>query len=526
MKNCVHRTSFLMATLAVTVFVVPHEAAAQVTNNLLMNTYANRTFTGAPLTTGPVTTIDQINLNPAGRGDNFSVRIEGYILAETTGTYTFETFSDDGVRLFVNSSTVINNYTDHAPTINTGSISLVAGTWYPILIEHYERGGGQRLRLRWRTPGSGSFVTPPASALSQTLPIVSQGPLTQEGIIASVIAQEATRAMRADMAANQSANQSARARHAAALRCRSLLEEDPAAHQIECDAGTVARNSTPLTFDGSVQASNTETSAVGKFFSRTPNGTDDSTTLFFGDFDVTRFEGGDVSAVLTARIARERMISDDVLLGFFLATTATHSDLTSTVDGKRTGYGVSAGAYFVDQLSETLTWDGYLSVGAGRNNLDVTEGGDDITSDYDTKSVLMGIALTGSKEYDTFEVRPELNLSVGYTDIGDVDLDSLIPSVAEVGSVTLGRISFEPDFVFPLVASARSFDESTLIITPNIACEYLDSLTSDTDCGGGLAMEWNANSDDDRTFFSVQISRDVLGGETRDSIGLQLESAF
>ena len=515
-----------MALIAMTVLVLPHQATAQVTNDLLMNTYGNRTFSGVPLTTGPVTTIDQTNLNPNGQGNNFSVRIEGYIFADTTGTYTFETLSDDGVRLFVNGTPVINNYTDHAPRIDTGSISLVAGTWVPILIEHYERRGGQRLRLRWSTPTSGAFAFPAASALSQTLPIISQGPLTQEGIIASVIAQEAARSLRAEIATNQAANQNARGRHAAALRCASLREEDPAAYEVECNDGTVARATTPLTFDGSLQAAETGTNAVGKFFSRTSNANDDSTTLFFGDFDVTRFEDGDVSAVLSARIARERMIADDVLLGFFLSTSATHSDLSATVDGQRTGYGVSAGAYFVDQLSETLTWDGYLSVGAGRNNLDVNAGGDDISSDYDTKSVLLGFALSGSKEFDTFDVRPELNFSAGYTDIGDVALDSLIPSVAEVGSVTLARISFEPDFVFPLVASARSFDESTLIITPSIACEYLDSITSDTDCGGGLAIEWNAASDDDRTFFSVQLSRDVLGGETSDSIGLQLESQF
>lgn len=526
MKHRVRSTALLVATIAATVVVAPHQAAAQATNDLLMNTYASLDFSGAPLTTGPITTIDQTNLNPMGRNDNFSVRIEGYILAETTGTYEFETLSDDGVRLFVNSTTVINNYTDHAPATNYGSISLVAGTWVPILIEHYERRGGQRLRLRWQTPSSGSFVAPPASVLSQTLPIVSQGPLTREGIVASVIVEEATRALRADIVSNQDANQSARARHAAAVRCTSLREEDPSAHQIECVDGSVARASTPLTFDGSLQATDKQASAVGKFFSQTSSGNDESATLFFGDFDITRFEGGDVSAVLTARIARERMIADDVLLGFFFSTTATHSDLTATVDGQRTGYGLSAGAYVVDRLSDTLTWDGYLSVGAGRNNLDVNEGGDDISSDYNTKSVLMGFALSGSKEYETFEVRPELNLSVGYTDIGDVALDSLIPSVANVGSVTLGRISFEPDFVFPLVASARSFDESTLIITPNVACEYLDSVSSDTDCGGGLSIEWNASSADDRNFFTVQVSRDVLAGETRDSIGMQLESHF
>ena len=40
--------------------------------------------------------------DPAVQADNFSVRWSGQVMAPVTGTYTFTTTSDDGVRLYVN----------------------------------------------------------------------------------------------------------------------------------------------------------------------------------------------------------------------------------------------------------------------------------------------------------------------------------------------------------------------------------------------------------------------------------------
>ncbi len=98
--------------------------------------------------------------------NNFSVRWSGTVRAATTGTYRFQTRSDDGVRLYVNGNLVINNWTDHGPTNNSStSISLTAGQRYAIRMEYYERSGGAVARLRWLTPGSLSYVAIPASAL-------------------------------------------------------------------------------------------------------------------------------------------------------------------------------------------------------------------------------------------------------------------------------------------------------------------------------------------------------------------------
>lgn len=110
----------------------------------------------------------------------YSARWSGRIQAVEGGTYTFRTYSDDGVRLWVTdgnaqiATPVISNLTSHSPTYNTGTITLEAGKQYVITLEYYNSGGGGRLLLEWQRPGQGSFVTVPTAQLYR--------PLTSSGI--------------------------------------------------------------------------------------------------------------------------------------------------------------------------------------------------------------------------------------------------------------------------------------------------------------------------------------------------------
>ncbi len=86
--------------------------------------------------------------------DRFSTRWAGQVEAPISGIYTFSTISDDGVRLWVNGTQVINNWTDHAPaTNNSAAISLTGGQKYDIKMEYYENGGGAVAKLLWAYPG-------------------------------------------------------------------------------------------------------------------------------------------------------------------------------------------------------------------------------------------------------------------------------------------------------------------------------------------------------------------------------------
>jgi hypothetical protein len=94
------------------------------------------------------------------------VRWSGTVQAPSTGSYKFQTVSDDGVRLWVNGVQLINEWTLHSATTHTSTtINLVAGQRYVIKMEYYENQGDAVARLRWLTPGTESVIAIPANRL-------------------------------------------------------------------------------------------------------------------------------------------------------------------------------------------------------------------------------------------------------------------------------------------------------------------------------------------------------------------------
>jgi hypothetical protein len=108
--------------------------------------------------------------DPIIGADQFTVRWIGQVQPRFDETYTFYTVSDDGVRLWVNNQLLIDNWTDHAPTENTGFLPLQAGNLYDIKMEMYENGGGAVARLLWSSLNvpketiPSSQLYPPASS--------------------------------------------------------------------------------------------------------------------------------------------------------------------------------------------------------------------------------------------------------------------------------------------------------------------------------------------------------------------------
>jgi hypothetical protein len=103
--------------------------------------------------------------DPLVGDDQFSARWTGQVEAVFTETYTFYTNSDDGVRLWVDGKQLVNNWTDHGNTENKGTIDLVAGQTYSVVMEYYENGGGAVAELRWSSPRTPKQIIP-AAALS------------------------------------------------------------------------------------------------------------------------------------------------------------------------------------------------------------------------------------------------------------------------------------------------------------------------------------------------------------------------
>lgn len=79
--------------------------------------------------------------------DNFMARWTATHTFET-GTYRFTTTSDDGIRVFVDGNLVLDQWTDHAPTIHTADVPMTAGD-HQIIVEFYERAGGAFAKMQY-----------------------------------------------------------------------------------------------------------------------------------------------------------------------------------------------------------------------------------------------------------------------------------------------------------------------------------------------------------------------------------------
>jgi hypothetical protein len=132
----------------------------------------NRDFTGTTVTRiDPTVNYDWTSFSPQGIGpDTWSARWTGQVKPAKSETYTFYTTSDDGVRLWVNGSLIVDNWTDHAPTENRGTITLTAGQLYDIRMEYYENGGGAVAKLWWSSASQPKQIIPSARLFPAVTP--------------------------------------------------------------------------------------------------------------------------------------------------------------------------------------------------------------------------------------------------------------------------------------------------------------------------------------------------------------------
>ena len=97
---------------------------------------------------------------PGVNADAFSVRWTGFVEAPSTGTFSFRTQSNDGVRVWINGALVIDHWASHSTAYAISpDMALVKHQRYPITIEMYDNGGTAVSRLSWKKPGDSAYST-------------------------------------------------------------------------------------------------------------------------------------------------------------------------------------------------------------------------------------------------------------------------------------------------------------------------------------------------------------------------------
>jgi large repetitive protein len=120
-----------------------------------------------------------VSLAPRLRNDQFGFLWEGFINIPVTGSYTFETNSDDGSKLYIGTyshtaTALVNNDGVHGGQFRAGTITLNAGT-YPIAVTFFEQGGGESMNIYWTSTAAGinTRTVIPNSAFSDAVTIPS-----------------------------------------------------------------------------------------------------------------------------------------------------------------------------------------------------------------------------------------------------------------------------------------------------------------------------------------------------------------
>ncbi|OMP76702.1 PA14 domain-containing protein [[Flexibacter] sp. ATCC 35208] len=92
---------------------------------------------------------------------NFSVRWTGRLKTDVTGRYVFSTRTDDGIRLYLNDSLIIKNWTGKpADNEDTAVVNLVAGENYKLVMEYFQKKEKAIAKLQWRFAGQATQAIP------------------------------------------------------------------------------------------------------------------------------------------------------------------------------------------------------------------------------------------------------------------------------------------------------------------------------------------------------------------------------
>ena len=235
---------------------------------------------------------------------------------------------------------------------------------------------------------------------------------------------------------------------------------------------------------------------------------------------------------MSGKVVFESMRSDNTMLGYFVGADAVNATLKGDFSGYQGSLGASAGGYLLHAVNESLYLDGFATVGINALNLNLSNDVLVLDSSYKTMSYTVGVSMTGVLKSDSYEIWPQLAVSYGRTDIGNVGFTGVAFGLTDnnlsldAGSVELANLSFTPEFRIPLGSGDGKYLPYLLTIAPRLICESVRSTAIDTGCGTGGALGISSSSLDGATQFKAAFQYDVVGNTSRQSTQMNWEHSF
>ena len=160
-KAAAFMTNYNPSAVASAAFTIVTSCSA---GQFLAEYFNNTTLSGSPTFTNCTPSINY-NWGSGGPGngignDLFSVRWTGSF-SFNAGAYVFTATADDGIRVWVDGSQIINQWMDQAATTYQATVTLTAGT-HVIKVEYYENASLAVAQVGWQA----SVAPPPPSQLT------------------------------------------------------------------------------------------------------------------------------------------------------------------------------------------------------------------------------------------------------------------------------------------------------------------------------------------------------------------------
>lgn len=363
-----------------------------------------------------------------------------------------------------------------------------------------------------------------ANAASNNLSIQAGSPASEfkanEAAIRSIITSDARRSLNSALASNTRHTRKARERY---LNNRTQMQDGNTSVYGSRDAKTSY-------VDGSIDASVEKMVTQVMFFQQTGNFEGTQRRLVFGDFDLQRDgDTGSTTATINGKIAWEHMLSEQMMLGYYLGGEVSRSKIKGSFTGSQDKYGISVGGYFVHALQKHLLLEGFASLGALRNELNMGNDTLDLTSDYTNRTTTLGVAVSGIIEQSGYDISPELSVTYGTTFIGNIGFTGIAYGITDntlnldAGSVSTAAIMFRPEFRMPMDEMKASESSSIFSFAPRVMCERVKVASTANHCGGGADLGVSSSSSDGLTSLNASVIVDRVGNSTRS--GLQFSFA-
>ena len=328
--------------------------------------------------------------------------------------------------------------TDYEYRLDSGNWVSAGVTTSPVVITGLTNGTTYNIALRAVNAAGAGTASQTASA---TTPSPQSAFTNAQDVVHAVIQNEIVQSLQSTIAANHRMTRDARDRFLA-----EQMSEYSTSEQADI----------PLQMNGSLDVDNLTISSKGSFHGEHRIG-ERTRLVRFGNFEIQNHgNSGSSTAAFHGRVAWEQTLSDKAMLGYFIGGELARSDIAGSFDGYQTRASVTVGGYAVHELASKILVNGFFSLDAGMNNLEMTDAVLALASDYSTRSALLGAALSGVVEQDGFEVHPELLVSFGRTWIGNVGFTggafSLVDDTLslDVGTVSLASAMFRPELRIPL----------------------------------------------------------------------------